>query len=456
MKLPVKVLATSFALSLAFAGSAFAHGEEDHTEASSELQTLKRVVVQGDTIKNDVMPKEVDGELFVPLRFIAEKYGFNVSWNADTSTVELVKEDSEQKLQAENSQNQSINIMLNGSYVNPDDVINENGRVLVPLKYMEDLLNVEIHNAPHANSLFFDQNQLELDGEPIAYFPNGMGNTVSAVNLTSGEVVDVFSDEVIPGATNSHGIAINNEGTKLYVSSMNGTEVSVFNLETQKTEQKIDVGFKTHHMEIDPLGRYLYVTELKGTKVAVVDLKTNSVVKSVVTGKGAYYPTASLDGSKLYVANIMENTVTVIDLETLEVESKINVGKGPSHFAIDPDTNTIYVTNSKGNSISIISEDGKDVKELEVGAEPHGIAVSGNNIIVANAASNDVTIINKQSLETNTIAIGKQPGHVTAAGDQILVQLEGDNQLSVIDAASLKVVNKIELLSDGHQIAIGK
>lgn len=98
MKLPIKTMATTFLSSLVFAGSVFAHGNEEPSKNQEEIETLNRVIVQGEVFKKDVMPEKIGGTIFVPLRYVAENYGVNVTWAADTRTAKLEKKEHKTSL----------------------------------------------------------------------------------------------------------------------------------------------------------------------------------------------------------------------------------------------------------------------------------------------------------------------------------------------------------------------
>ncbi|GAB7388418.1 hypothetical protein BSNK01_22550 [Bacillaceae bacterium] len=441
---------------LYFSASAWAHSSGEQEETS---QQPWRVVVQGEKLEGDVHPTIYDDTLYVPFRFIAVKYGVDVKWEEKKRTVRLTKPGlkTNASLRGENEPN--IRIILNAEDVTPKQLKIDQDRVMVPIRYIEDLFNAEIHEARYANSVFVDGNQLEKQAarwSELAYIVNGEGNVVSIVDWQKGKVLDVISAKEIPGAVNSHGIAVSKDGSKVYVASMMNNIVSVYDLQQKKLLASVDIGFKAHHMDSDPVGRYVYVTELKGDKVAVIDTGTNQVIKTLVSGKGAYLPFAVPDGKTLYVTNKMENSLSMIDLQRMEVKDKVKVGDKPSHIAVDSQSGTIYVTNTGDDSISVIASDGSIRREIKVGKEPHGIGVTKEKIFVSNQGSNDLTVIDRDTFKTLFLPIGKKPGHVTVTPDNqtVLVEAEGDKQLIVLDAKTLKIKDKMELLSDGHQIAI--
>lgn len=455
----LKVLATTTALSLLLSTNVFAHEGEIEVGDTNNSNQPFRVVMQGREINSDVPSIESNHKIYIPLRSVMDQYGASLKWDKESRTIILNKDGlnpNKNIVPKENHAN--IRINLNGKNITPEDLMIENGRTMVPASFIGMMADMDVHQVDYTKSIFIDGNQSisEKDLPQMAFMPNGQGNSVSAVNLQTGQVLDVISDETIPGATNSHGLAINNDGSRIYVSSMNKDFVTVYDTKQQKTLDNINVGFTTHHMDIDPLGRYVYVTEYKGNKVAIIDTKTNQLIQTIVTGKGAYMPTPSLDGKTLYVANKMDNNIVFIDLDNMKITQKVQVGLGPDHMAVDPDTGDIYVTNGNSNTISIVSSDGKSTQEVKSGTEPHGIDVVNGKILVSNASSNDLTIVDRTTLKTSSMILGEQLGHLKVTPDrsEVLVQVEGSQEMLILDAKTLKIKKRIDLLSDGHQIGI--
>lgn len=54
-------------------------------------------LVNGTAYQMDVPPIVIDGTIFIPIRCIAESFGYSVSWNSKTNTVEILQNDIEQQ-----------------------------------------------------------------------------------------------------------------------------------------------------------------------------------------------------------------------------------------------------------------------------------------------------------------------------------------------------------------------
>jgi len=99
------------------------------------------IILDGKEIDLDVKPIIMDGRSLVPAKALFENLGFDVIWDADTKTVVGEKEGARIKLAVDsNGDNMYNNIDL--SLDVPATVIN--GRTLVPVKIVTELLGLDI------------------------------------------------------------------------------------------------------------------------------------------------------------------------------------------------------------------------------------------------------------------------------------------------------------------------
>jgi YVTN family beta-propeller protein len=181
----------------------------------------------------------------------------------------------------------------------------------------------------------------------------------------------------------------------------------------------------------------------------------------------------SEDGSRAYVVLNVANTVGVIDLKSspAKLVAQIPVGNVPNSIVVHgnyayvsneggrPATSTDFTNYSDGTKIVADRKDafaitgtvsvvdlaaGKEVKTIEVGLHPAGMAISGNNLYVANAYSDSLSIID---LATNTVTrtidlsvpinggvFGSGPNDVAVSGDgRAYVTLGEANAVAVIN-----------------------
>ena len=86
-------------------------------------------------------------------------------------------------------------------------------------------------------------------------------------------------------------------------------------------------------MKFTPDGKLVYVSTLGGPDVAVFDPDTRKEVKRIKVGRGAAGILMQPDGARAFVACTPDDYVAVIDLKVLEVTGHIAAGKQPDGLA---------------------------------------------------------------------------------------------------------------------------
>lgn len=97
---------------------------------------------QSTSITNDTAPKIVNGTTMVPLRFVAEQLGADVKWNAVNKEITLLLDNQKVILNMGKGQTSS----------NPEAIL-ENGRTLVPLRYVSENLGANVLWIPSSKTI---------------------------------------------------------------------------------------------------------------------------------------------------------------------------------------------------------------------------------------------------------------------------------------------------------------
>ncbi len=99
------------------------------------------IKIDGQVVSTDQYPYIENARTFVPIRFIAENLGANVSWNNSSQEAILEYEDKNIKLPVYSS---TANI--NGSFVDLDAPINiYNSRTFVPVRFIAETFNCSVN-----------------------------------------------------------------------------------------------------------------------------------------------------------------------------------------------------------------------------------------------------------------------------------------------------------------------
>jgi DNA-binding beta-propeller fold protein YncE len=80
-------------------------------------------------------------------------------------------------------------------------------------------------------------------------------------------------------------------------------------------------------------GKLVFVSTLNGPDVSIFDAATRKEVKRVKVGRGAAGILMQPGGAVAYVACTPDDYVAIIDLKTLEVSGHLDAGKQPDGMA---------------------------------------------------------------------------------------------------------------------------
>lgn len=291
-----------------------------------------------------------------------------------------------------------------------------------------------------------------------AYIPNygtilAPGNTVSVINTSTNTVVG----NIIVGGS-PFGVAVNNDGSRVYVSNYRTNSVSVINTFTNVVTNTIAVGNLPMGVAVHPDGSKVYVTNQLSNTVSVINTTTNTVTASIPVSLQPQGITVSPDGTRVYVANVNSNNVTVINSANNVVLGVIGVGVQPITVALSPDGSRLYVPNYGNNNISVINTTNNSViTTISTGTNPNGVAVSpdGTRVYVTNQNSANVTVIDaRNNTVIATVGVNNNPQgiSITSDGTKAYVCNFGSNNVSVINTATNAVIATVAVGSVPHSL----
>ena len=140
-------------------------------------------------------------------------------------------------------------------------------------------------------------------------------------------------------------------------------------------------------IRVSPDGRRFYVADMHADGVHIVDGASFAQVGFIATGLGAHGLYPSRDGRQLYVANRGSHkvhgprrgrgSVTVIDFATEKIVAQWPVpgGGSPDMGNVSADGKWLWLAARYDDVIYRFDTATGDVKQVKVGAEPHGLTV---------------------------------------------------------------------------------
>ncbi len=209
------------------------------------------------------------------------------------------------------------------------------------------------------------------------YVTLNLSNSVGIVNMNTGKFITHIPVGIAPYSVlmkddkayvTNWGGRLANKGDKTAMSAgsavvvdaktgvaSSGT-VSVINLNTRKVIKEIKVRLHPSGMALNHDGSRLYVANANSDLISVINTQTDQVIKDINPKPMAELPfgsapnalTISGDGNTLYVANGGNNLIAVIDLTTDHVKGLIPTGWYPGAVVLSKDGSKLFVANTKG------------------------------------------------------------------------------------------------------------
>ena len=140
-------------------------------------------------------------------------------------------------------------------------------------------------------------------------------------------------------------------------------------------------------IRVSPDGRTWYIADMMSDGIYVVDGESFAQTDYIRTSTGAHGLYPSRDGRKLYIANRGSNKihgppkgkggVSVLDFATRKIvaEWPIPGGGSPDMGNVSADGKQLWLSGRYDDAVYVIDTDSGAVKQIKVGAEPHGLTV---------------------------------------------------------------------------------
>jgi YVTN family beta-propeller protein len=149
-----------------------------------------------------------------------------------------------------------------------------------------------------------------------------------------------------------------------------------------------------------------------------------------------------------------------IDTETLEIDDAIRVGAVPKYVATSPDGRWVLVTNWCTYDLSVIDvEKGKEVRRIDLGPYPRGIAVESDSstAYVAIMGGSSIAAIDLSTFDVDSIdGVGWGPRDLRISPDDefLYVTLNSEAAVAKIDLRSREVERRASVGDAPRSMAI--
>lgn len=295
---------------------------------------------------------------------------------------------------------------------------------------------------------------------PVLLIGNKGEDTLSFVDLASGQELGRQPTGKAP-----HEIAISPDGKTAAVVAYGGKSIDLFDVASRTRLKTIDLSPNEGPHGIAWLadGRIVATTE-RSKSVTIVDPAAGKVVSSVPTDQEATHMVAvTSDGRIAYTANIRSGTVSVVDLKLGRKLRDIAVGGEPEGIALSKEEQVLWVADLKGTRVQAFdTESLEKIGEVATGPVPIRVAASpdGRWIVTSNVGDGSLTLIDsatRQKVRDVPISGVQEAGQVTilfGPGGRLYVAETGRNTVAEIDLATGKVLRRLPAGTNGDGLAI--
>jgi YVTN family beta-propeller protein len=200
-------------------------------------------------------------------------------------------------------------------------------------------------------------------GENVIYeFEWANGKITPAGTIAIGDPERHPGGDVVENAGFVGGMAISQDGKRLFETELYGQRVRSIDLETRQVDRTADLPAEPYTCVLSPDGRTLYVSVWGGAKVIALDAITLDQRATIDVGEHPNAMAVSRDGSRLFVACANTNGVWAIGLPSGTAAEQISValypdapaGSTPNALSLAPDDHTLAIANADNNTVTLV------------------------------------------------------------------------------------------------------
>ena len=224
------------------------------------------------------------------------------------------------------------------------------------------------------------------------------GTSVNVIDLNTGKPVGS-----IDNMKGVHGIAVDNEVNKGFISDGRDNSVVVFDLLTFKTITTIPVKPKgPDGILFDPFSKRVFAFCGDGNAASVIDVNTLKEIGTVDLGGGPEF--AVSDGKGLIYNNLEDkNSLNVIDSKAMKVVQNYPLAPcgGPTGLDLDAKHQRVFTVCRENKGMSVVDiKSGKVITTLPIGAGVDAVVYDpATQLIFCSNGDGTATIIKQKSAD---------------------------------------------------------
>jgi DNA-binding beta-propeller fold protein YncE len=170
-----------------------------------------------------------------------------------------------------------------------------------------------------------------------------------------------------------HGLAISEDGSKVYVASDRTGNFQVVDARKGAVVEQIHIGTDPNQLALTKDERFAYVPMRGEDAIAVVELSPLRLVKKIPCPKGPHDAYTSADGTRIFVGAQYGSAIIVIDPAAQKLLYTLPTTDGVRPLSLTKDGRTIYAALS--NLIGFVVADAEKgvTRRVELGTLPEGV-----------------------------------------------------------------------------------
>ena len=301
--------------------------------------------------------------------------------------------------------------------------------------------------------------------KPTLFVANKFGNTLSKIDLETGEEV-----LRLDSCTNPHELATSPDGEHVALACYGGTTVDIFRTSTLERAASIDLGdnARPHGIVWHANGDIYATAEGRKSVFWVSDPLGAAETFEYGTGKlGSHMLAVSPDATTAWTTDLGSKTVTRVALKARIAPISVMVGEEPEGIALSPDGTALWVSARGSNEAYELDPNTMEVrKTVATGAFPLRIAIrpQGDVAVTSDLQDGGLSVIDLASgtvLRQIAVSSPKEAEdrfQVTILwsddGSKIYVAETASDTVAEVDYASGQVLRRFKVGDGGDGMAI--
>lgn len=222
------------------------------------------------------------------------------------------------------------------------------------------------------------------------------GVAVNVIDLTTEKVIGT-----IDGMLGTHGIAVDKELNRGFISDGRADQVIVFDLNTLAIISRVPLDHKGADAIIfDPASKKIFTFNGHSSSSCVVDPQSMKQIAFIDVGGAPEFAVA--DGNGLIYNNLEDkSSLDVIDTKTFKVTQNYSLSPcgGPTGIAIDKENQKIFTVCRENKGLSVVDiPTGKVIQTLPIGAGVDAVVYDpGTKLLIASNGDGTATVFKQDA-----------------------------------------------------------